>query len=120
MANEISLSGSMTFQKGNVSASMGKAGVRADVAGLRYAEYVQEIGTSAEALELGDVGTPGYVMIENLDATNFVSLRPTSSAADMIRIRAGEFAGPFQLAAAAPFAIANTAAVRIRCLVIEA
>jgi hypothetical protein len=120
MANEITVSGSMTFQKGNVSASMGKSGVRADVAGTKYAEFVQEIGTSAEALELGDVGTPGYVMIENLDATNFVSLRPTSSSADMIKILPGEFAGPFMLAAAAPFAIANTAAVKIRCLLIEA
>jgi hypothetical protein len=71
-------------------------------------------------LNLGDIGTPGYVMIENLDATNKVRLRPASGAANMIEIPPGTVAGPFKFAAATPYAIAETAAVKIRYLLIEA
>ena len=35
---------------------------------------VQNIGTTTEAIVLGDVTTIGYLMLINLDATNFVSV----------------------------------------------
>lgn len=110
----------MVFAKGNTTARMGRGGVLASVTGTRVADLVQEIGIVEEALELGDITSPGYVMIENLDATNKVSLRPASGAANMIEIPAGTVAGPFKFASAAPYAIATTAAVKIRYLLVEA
>jgi hypothetical protein len=120
MANELTTSSALTFQKGKVFASMGKGGVKVDVSGTRFIENVQEIGTIEEALMLGDIAAPGYIMVENLDPTNFVELRAASGVADMIKIPAGSVAGPFMLATATPYAIADTAACKIRYLLIEA
>lgn len=38
------------------------------------AGQIQNIGTSAEALNVGDVTTEGYAVFKNLDATNFVEV----------------------------------------------
>ncbi len=99
---------------------MGRGGVLASVTGTKVADLIQEIGTSEEALMLGDIPAPGYIMIENLDSTNKVSLRPGTGLANMIEIPAGTIAGPFKLATTTPYAIADTAAVKIRYLLIEA
>jgi hypothetical protein len=120
MANELTITSSMSFQKEKAFASMGKGGVRVTVTGTKYVEIVQAIGTSEEALLLGDIASPGYMMVENLDATNFVEIRPGSGAADMIKIPPLSFAGPFMLATSTPYAIADTAECKIRYLLIEA
>jgi hypothetical protein len=119
MANELAISASLAFQKGADSVSAGKSGVKLTVAGTEYTELIQTIGLTEEALLLGDIGTPGYAFIENLDTTNFVSIRSGTGVANCIKIPAGGFA-MFMFASAAPFAIADTAAVRIRSVIIEA
>jgi len=120
MADELTLSGSMSFSKGGVTLSVAKTGVLVTVSGTKVSEYVQTVGTSEEALILGDIGTPGHIMIQNLDATNYVSLRRATGEGNVIKILAGKFAGPFQLEATAPFVIANTASVAIRVWLVEA
>ena len=88
--------------------------------GDTYAEYIQTIGTSEEALELGqDIGTPGYCLIINLDTTNFVSIRRATGEGNCIRLDAGGFA-LFKWAATAPFAIADTGSCRVKVLLLEA
>jgi hypothetical protein len=56
-----------------------------------------------------------------LDATNYVSIRPATGAANAVELKAGEFSGPFRLArtATAPFAIANTASVSLEYWIFE-
>lgn len=119
MASELALSGSMLFQKGADSVSAGKSGVKITVSGTKYVEVIQSVGITEEALILGDCAVPGYALIENLDATNFVSIRSGTGVANCIKIPAGGFA-IFQFASAAPFAIADTAVVRIKSVIIEA
>lgn len=119
MANELTLSASIKFVKGNVSVSTAKSGVQLDVAGNDFVTKTQNVGTSEEALDLGDITTPGYVMIRNLDSTNFVSIRPATGAANLIKVPAGGIA-LFMCEASAPFVIANTAAVQIEYTMIEA
>ena len=99
---------------------MRRENISVDMTGDSYTRFIQSVGFAAEeALELGqDIGTPGYIMIRNLDATNFVSLRRATGEGNCIKIRAGKFA-LFELAATAPFVIADTAAVRIEVLLIE-
>jgi hypothetical protein len=121
MANELSITASMTFAKGPTTARMGRGGVLASVTGTKVADLIQEIGTAAEALMLGDISTPGYVLIENLDATNFVSIRAGSGGTNLIDIPPNTTAGPFKLSSASsPHAIADTAPVKIRYLLVEA
>jgi len=81
---------------------------------------VASIGTSEEALDLGDCGTGGWFMAKNLDDTNFVSIRQGTGASDLIRLRAGEVC-LFRLDAdaTAPYIIADTASVDVEYLLLE-
>lgn len=120
MANELTISGSMSFSKGGVTTSKSYTGKTVTVSGTKYTKIVQTIGTSEEALDLGDVGTPGYCIIENLDATNFVSIRRATGEGNFLKILGGKAVGPLMLAATAPYAIADTANVAIELTLVEA
>ena len=121
MANELTISGSIKFAKGAKSVSLAKSGVQLDVAGDNYIQKTQSIGTSEEAIDLGDITIPGYAFFVNLDSTNFVSLRDATGADDMIDIPPGGIAlFKFHAGATAPYAIADTAAVEIEYLIVEA
>lgn len=117
MANEITVSANLAFSKNGTRVSFGKTGLQFDVSGDDYLHQTQVIGTSEEALALGDV-TPGMILIFNTDTTNYVSVRSGTGAANLIKIPAGEFC-LFRLEASAPYLIANTASVRIEYLLIE-
>jgi len=119
MANELTLSGlSIAFSKANVPpTSVNVAGISVTVSGTQWMDNVQAVGTSEEAILMGDVAAGGYMLVQNMDATNFVSLRQATGAANFMKLLAGEFA-IFRLSpdATAPFAIADTASVNVRFL----
>ena len=117
MANELTVSASLSFSKSGVEASLSYGGLRFTVTGAKATRIVQAIGTSEEALDLGDVGTSGYILIKNLDSTNYVSIRPGTGTANCIKLKAGEIA-MFRIETA-PWAIANTAACNVEFLLIE-
>lgn len=118
MANEITVSGSLEFSKGSNSAKLEFGGLSIDVSGTNYNEATQTVGTSEEALNLGDVNAAGLLIIQNQDATNYVELRPASGEADLVKLKAGEWA-IFRLASSTPYAIANTASCVVKYLLIE-
>lgn len=119
MANELTVSASLRFSKSGREASQSYSGIQVDVTGDKVTRIIQEIGTSEEALDIGDIGTAGYVLIKNLDDDNFVEIRPGSGTADLIKIGAGEIA-LFRLALNGPYAIADTAACDLEITLIEA
>lgn len=121
MANEITVSASLRLQLGVLDVSLTKSGLQVNISGSEYTKLVQNVGTSEEQLDFGDVATPGYCFLRNLDATNYVEIRPATGVADLIRLNAGEIA-LFRFAhdCTAPFAIANTAACRLEIYLIEA
>ncbi len=119
MADELTLSGLLiTFVKANVPSTSFTAGsITPDIAGSQWMDNVQNVGTTEEAILMGDVAAGGYCFVQNMDATNFVELRSGTGATDFIRLLAGEWC-IFRLSpdATAPFAIADTAAVNVRFL----
>ena len=119
MASELTLSGlTIAFTKSNVpSVSLSPVSISITVTGNQIMDNVQSVGTTEEAILLGDVAAGGVCFFQNMDATNFVELRSGTGATDMIRLLAGEWC-LFRLSpdATAPFAIADTAAVNLRCL----
>ena len=119
MANELSLSGlTIAFTKSNVpSVSFTAPTITPTVSGTQIMDNVQAVGTSEEAILLGDVAAGGWVYAQNMDTTNFVSLRAATGAANFIQLNAGEYC-LFRLStgASAPFAIADTGAVNVRFL----
>lgn len=119
MADELTLSGlTIAFTKTNCpSASLTVGSITPDIAGTQWMDNVQSIGITEEAILIGDVAPGGYVFIQNMDATNFVSLRQASGAANFIKLLAGEWA-IFRMSvdATAPFAIADTGVCNVRFL----
>lgn len=121
MANELTLTGLFSYIKGNRKVSpTGKTSATVSVSGTNTMDHTQSIGTSEEAIVLGDVVPGGYCYFENLDSTNFVSIRQQTGVNDLIRIKAGEFAiFRMDADATAPFAIADTSSVDLMCILLE-
>lgn len=72
MANEISATTNVSITLSGQSAS-GNTTYRADLAGDFVGEE-QNVGTSAEALDFGDVTSPKILYVRNLDDTNYVEI----------------------------------------------
>lgn len=119
MANELTLTASCKFLKGDSDVLFNKSGILLDVSGDDYVRLTQNVGTTQEALNLGDLTTPGYILVFNRDTTNFVSIRPGTGENDLVKIPAGGIA-LFMIASSAPFIIADTAACIVEYLLIEA
>lgn len=123
MASELSLAGlTISFSKsGSPSVELTVGTLAITVSGAQIMDNVQSVGTSEEAVLLGDVAAGGVWFVQNLDSTNFVSIRSGTGATDFIRLNAGEWA-LFRChgSASAPFAIADTSAVNVRFLRFDA
>lgn len=120
MANEITLDLKLSFSKSGTTFSLEQKGLTVSVTGTRFIHNRQSIGTSEEAIDLGDVATGGYFFAVNRDGTNFVSIRSGTGATNLVKLKAGE-ACCFRLSgdASAPFAIANTGACDLEYWLIE-
>ena len=80
-------------------------------------EGVWKVGTSAEALPLTDVTTPGRAYFRNLDTTNFVTFGTTLTQ-HFIRLNAGE-AQQIRLASTGCYGLADTAEVKVQYRILE-
>jgi hypothetical protein len=119
MADELTVSGNVTFIKGSTSVSFGKTGLTFDVSGTRHVHVLHTVGTDEEALLKGDLATPGLLAIYNRDGANYALFRPATGGVDTVKILPGELA-IFRCATSSPYLIANTAPVDLEYLLIEA
>ena len=118
MASELNLSITFEYRKGSTSLTL-SPDATVTVAGTVALHNRQVVGTSEEALVLGDVSSPGFLVMVNRDATNFVEIRPATGVADLIKLGPGEpFVG--RLVASAPFVIADTAECEIEYVLLSA
>lgn len=121
MANELVLSFSMEYLDSNdVAMSYAIDALRRSVSATRPIHYVQNVGfASEEALTLGESATYGYMIVRNLDATNFVQLRVATGGAAFCKLTPGDFCVvPLGTGAQAPYAIADTAACNLEVFII--
>ena len=120
MANEIAFSGSLT-----VSPSIGRArsalvsGFRASMAGSRVIDDTQLIGTSEEAIDLGEITSVGWAYFKNLDVTNYLEIYNGSAGAKLVKLLAGESAFFRMPPTCVPYALANTAACYLEYIIAE-
>ena len=94
MANEISLSAQLSSNKAGMNVA-GSGSVSADQAGDTVLASVQTIGTTTEAVNIGDITDLGYLFVKNMDATNTIRIGLTSPVAAgdaMITLLPGQFA----------------------------
>lgn len=91
-----------------------------DQSAVGAASGVQSVGTSAENIDGGDVSTPGYLFLKNLDSTNFVEFGVDSSGFVKVgKIEAGEEAC-FRVAASTTVQLkADTATCKVAYILTE-
>lgn len=112
MANELTARFSLSYANGNDNMQVPSITLQKDVAATPRVQGVQDIGTSEEALALGDVSAGGGAFYaRNLDATNFVEIGLTGSY--VIKLLPGEFCFLSGVSSQNLYARANTAAVKL-------
>jgi hypothetical protein len=117
MANEISISLSIRVSKGGAKDSRSES-FQVDMSGDAFTHEIQQVGTSEEELAQGaDLGTPGFILVKNLDSTNYVEVGSTTGVYD-IKLKAGE-AAIYRHNSATVYAKANTAACNVEYILIE-
>lgn len=117
MANELTISARLSFSKGGASVRRAE-NISVTVTGDAFSHEVQEVGTSEEALVQGsELGTPGYLFIKNMNATNYVEVGSTTGVYD-IKLLAGEIA-LYRHNSATVYAKSNTGACLVEYLLIE-
>lgn len=118
MANEATVTTSLQFAKGNVDLTLSDAASPFDVAGTRYIRGVQDVGTSEEALDMGDLTDPGWCYMRNLDASNYVEIYAATGETALMRLNAGEHAC-FRMVATAPFVKADTGSCDLEYMIVQ-
>lgn len=111
MANELTVTTSLSYSKTNDTVNRAKSCTVTVTGSVRHGG-VQTIGTSEEALALGDVSSIGWVYIQNLDGTNYVQIAAIPSEKFTIKLKAGE-ACAFRSSGNTVYAMANSAAVKV-------
>lgn len=114
MANEIQISASLAVNRsGATFTGIGSANITQG--GTPSIANTQVVGTSTEALYLGDVTAVGYIFLKNLDASNYVEVglaTPVLPASAFITLLPGECAlVPTRLETI--YALANSAPVNL-------
>lgn len=94
MANEFTITLNVVYANGYLKRSIIPGSVTANQTTQGMFGGVQIIGTSEEDLAVGDVGTPGFLYVRNLDTTNFVQIGKKVSGAmeSSVKLKAGQFA----------------------------
>lgn len=119
MADEITLSIDFKYSKNGADSSFSSRGLLITVSGNPVSEAVQSIGTSYEALAMGEVVAPGYVTLKNLDITNYVEFSADSGGANpLIKLKALEVAC-FRMDGTTIYARANTGACLVQYKIIS-
>ena len=116
MANEISFTQTLQGAKAFATRKVSKS-ASVSMSGDDFVEGTQLIGTSAETIGLGDIGTPGFCQVTNLDAANYVEFGPDGTTW-FVKTKAGE-TSTFRVTSAAIYGRANSAACRVEFLVFE-
>ena len=95
MASELTVQARITFAKGQASLDE-KTSRTLTITGTQCCDYVAAIGTADTALSFGDMTSTGvgYVMIQNLDPTNYVFVTFDAGSTYPIKLEAGSSGYP--------------------------
>jgi len=120
MSNEISYQFQLLLNNGKLKdqySSPAGAATQTTAALVRNVQTITAVAP-AQALDLGSVVVPGFVVFQNLDTTNFVdigvyaALPLPATFYPFIRLKAGE-QGMMRLSTNPPYALADTTSVKL-------
>jgi len=127
MGDEFTISSLLKIDKTFLKDTKQVSNLKISQTGDGAAGGVQNIGTSAEAIDIGDISTPGLCWFRNLAAVggNYVQIGMDVGGAgfeEFIRLLGGETAGPFRLDMVATGVLqakADTGAVELQYVIYE-
>lgn len=126
MAAEITLTASLEGDNSIFDRVLNLSGQRFDftaaLASQKYQQGFQNVGTSEEAINLGDVSTLGWALFINRDTTNFISLKTATGGTVFAKLppKGGCALFHFGSGVTAPWAVADTAACNMEYLIFTA
>ena len=100
MANEVSVQAAITIASGNLNYRSNPTSFTADLTGaFGPTPGALTISTDGEDIDLSELTSPGWCIIRNIDATNFIEWGIWDGVEFIVvgRILPGQSAGPFQL-----------------------
>jgi hypothetical protein len=117
VASELDITATIGYEdsEGDTHPAFGVADLSVTVATKKFVQGKISVGTSEEAIPLGEVTSLGFAVFVNRDTTNYVEIRSAAGASnDIIKLKAGEPAlFRFGSDVSAPYIIANTAACQV-------
>lgn len=115
MANEITINATLEYADSEgESESLQVTDLLATVSTKKFTKMKQNIGTSEEAIGLGEIAAPGWALFINRDLTNYIELRVGTGGAKFATLYPGKIALLYLGAGAqVPYAIANTGACQM-------
>lgn len=122
MADEITVGANISvFKSSSMSAAVARALAEQQftMTGTHYIEGVLGVTTSAIAVPLGSVATPGWFWAYNADPTNTIHFRNDSGGADTAMLKPGEFCLFRWDDGATPYAIADSATCLMEYVLFE-
>jgi hypothetical protein len=120
MANEITINLRLLVENGFLVHKEEPGTQSITMTGKRGCGGIQNIGTSAEAVAVGDTGTAGWAFFRNTATANYVEVGVLVSATfyPFVKLKAGESC-ILRLGTNAPYALANTAAVDLQYYILS-
>lgn len=121
MANEITVTTSLSVLNGNYSQTFSPGTVQITQNTQLAHGGIVSVGTSEENLSVGDVSVPGVLALRNLDSANYVTYGPTTGGSMYAfgKIKAGE-TQILRLSTATTLRwIADTAPVKVQVLLLN-
>jgi hypothetical protein len=123
MANEITITSSLTFYKPSImSSAISRAfnGLQRSVTGTTYVQDSMLAAITATLIPLGNVTNPHWAYFYNLDPVNYLQIQNGVSGTPFLRLLAGDPAVGVPLdPSVVPYVIANTAPVQMEYLIIS-
>ena len=118
MADELELTIDFRMANGSFDESFDPETVTMDQTTVAFHGAIVDVGTSEETISFGDVTTPKYLLVKNLDSTNYVTYGPDSTGmVTMGQIKAGEVGCiPLNTAAVLKWQ-ADTASVKVQVFI---
>ncbi len=122
MANEIALRVQVAAAKTGWAAALDTLVLALTMAGSKGFENQQTVGTVEEALLLGDTAAANTLLVgRNLDATNFITIKPATGGTALTEVRAGQpVVIRFTSTITAPFVQADSAPCEFQYVLIPA
>lgn len=111
MAQELAMSATVAYEDAfGVTATIDIPDILRTLSTKKVLHTKQSVGTSEEALALGDISTRGVLVLINRDETNFVNVKVATGGAIFAKLLPeGWCIVPLGSGAQSPYAIADTA-----------